>query len=153
MTTKIVTTAYDVARHFIGMKEYPGAEDNPFIVWCLELCGFKGAHDEEAWCAAFVNGICYILGLPRSGSAAARSFLAVGMGIGLETAESGNDIVILKRGGPDQPGPGVLNAPGHIGFFAGTIEEKVMVLGGNQNNSINIMPFPKDRVLGVRRLY
>ncbi len=60
--------------------------------------------------------------------------------------------MILKRGGGKQPGPDVIKAPGHVGFFAGVEEKSVLVLGGNQSDEVNVSPFPVARVLGVRRL-
>ena len=73
----IETSIYHVALRLEGMKEKPGDQDEPFILWALSLCGLDG-HDETPWCSAFMNAVCYVLGLPRSGSAAARSWLAVG---------------------------------------------------------------------------
>ena len=62
-------------------------------------------------------------------------------------------------------------AAGHVGFFAGSIEPRrdpypaaplspdyvarhtrVQILGGNQADAVNVMDFPVERVLGVRRL-
>jgi hypothetical protein len=59
---------------------------------------------------------------------------------------------VLKRGGGRQPGPEVLNAPGHVGFYAGTEGSKVLVLGGNQSDEVNISRYPKNRILGIRHL-
>jgi uncharacterized protein (TIGR02594 family) len=140
---KIETSAFQVALRFTGIREVPGNQDHPFIVWCLSLCGLS-AHDETPWCSAFVNGICYILGLPRSGSAAARSWLKVGTPIGLEEATAGLDIVVFSRG--DNP------AAGHVGFFSCISAGKVKVLGGNQSDMVSIESFPVSQILGVRRL-
>ena len=64
----------------------------------------------------------------------------------------GFDVVILRRGGGDQPGPEVLDAPGHVGFFAGHEDPNVLLLGGNQGDSVSVAPFAAARILGVRRL-
>lgn len=151
---KLEVTAYDIASHFLGIKEVSGQKDNPFIVWALSLCGLPDFHDETPWCSAFVNAITFILSIPRSKSAAARSWLRVGKEISLSGAEVGNDIVILKRGEGIQPGPEVLNAPGHVGFFAGVLPDikKVRVLGGNQSNSVSFATFDEKNILGIRRL-
>ena len=124
------------------MKEVPGVKDNPFIVWCLSTCNLD-THDETPWCSAFVNGICYILGITRSNSAWARSWLMYGEPIELENAEVGFDICIFQRGTGQQ---------GHVGFYAGMKDEKIMILGGNQSDSVSVMLFGKDKLLGVRRL-
>lgn len=147
-------TAYALAQRFVGMKEIPGPKDNPFIQWSLTLCGFPSdVHDEVPNCSAFANAIAWLLRLPRSKSARARSWLTVGTPITLRQAAAGNDVVVLKRGKPPQPGAEVLDAVGHVGFFAGLEgNETVLVLGGNQGDAVSIARFDIGDVLGVRRL-
>jgi len=60
--------------------------------------------------------------------------------------------VILRRGQGEQPGPDVIDAPGHVGFFAGVSGGSILVLGGNQSDAVNVKAFPADSVLGIRRL-
>jgi len=147
-------TPFDLAQRFVGeVIEIPGPEHAPFIQWCLEACGYgPEAPDETPWCSAFVNRIAWLLRLPRSKSAAARSWLTVGYSVPLEQATTGWDIVVLTRGKEPQPGPDVTDAPGHVGFFAGRQGVSVLVLGGNQANSVTVAPFSVTRVLAVRRL-
>lgn len=146
-------TPFDLAQRFVGeIKERAGIQDHPFILWALELVGLSDQHDETPWCSAFVNAICWILRLPRSKKANARSWLEIGYEIGLERAVVGYDVVILKRGVEPQPGAEVLNAPGHVGFFAGRSGDLIQVLGGNQGNQVSVASFPVAQVLGVRRL-
>ena len=66
---------------------------------------------------------------------------------------AGFDVVILKRGKAKQPGPDVIEAPGHVGLFAGREGNSVLVLGGNQSDAVNVKRFPASRVLGIRRLH
>jgi uncharacterized protein (TIGR02594 family) len=146
-------TPFEVAKLFIGARELPGGQDNPLIQWFLSNVGMGwGQHDEVPWCSAFVSSIAMMLKLPRSTSAAARSWLTVGQPVPLAEAIAGNDIVILKRGTGVQPGPEVLKAQGHVGLFAGRDGDRVLVLAGNQSNSVNVTAFPAEQVLGVRRL-
>ena len=148
-------TMFDLATRYVGIKELAGEKDHPLVQWWLSLCGFgTDAHDEIAWCSAFVNGMAWELRLPRSKSAAARSWLAVGSAVPLVTAQVGYDIVVLRRGPDPQPGPEVIAAPGHVGIYAGMSEglSRVHVLGGNQNDSVSVAEFDAARVLGVRRL-
>ncbi len=70
----------------------------------------------------------------------------------LDAAEVGFDVVVFKRGPGDQPGPEVIEAPGHVGFLAGQEEKHVLVLGGNQADSVCVSRYPATDVLGVRRL-
>ena len=65
----------------------------------------------------------------------------------LENAKKG-DIVVIRRG----------KAGHHVGFFYGneidpsTGVEMVLVFGGNQNDAVNITPYSKKKLLGVRRV-
>lgn len=146
-------TAFDIAQRFTGIEEMSGNVDNPQIMSMLKLDAKWPSNDEVPWCSAFANYVCWLLRLPRSKSLRARSWLEIGQGIDLEQAQVG-DIVVLKRGSGEQPGPTVIDAPGHVGFFAGWPEatDFVEVLGGNQSNTVKISRYSRDRVLGVRRL-
>ena len=73
------------------------------------------------------------------------------MGLPLEVAEAG-DIIVIKRGGGDQPGPENTTAQGHVGFYAGYIDGFVEILGGNQSDTVKLSRYPAARLLGVRRL-
>lgn len=147
-------TGYERAQRFIGVHEIAGNKDHPLIVWWLSLCGFDMAsvHDETPWCSAFVNGMAWDVGLIRTKSALARSWLGAGVPIALSQAGPANDLVILQRGDGVQPGPENMTAPGHVGFFAGVEGSMVLVLGGNQTDGVRIARFPLTRVLGYRRL-
>lgn len=145
-------TAFDIAQRFNGVKEVNGATANPQVLAMLRLDSPNQKDDETPWCSAFVNYIAWILRLPRSKDLMARSWLTVGQSIAIESAEVGFDIVILSRGDGVQPGADVLDAPGHVGFFAGWQNEKVMLLGGNQSDAVNVSSFDKSRILSVRRL-
>ncbi len=149
---KLELSAFDLAQRYVGIREISGEKDHPLIRWWLSLCSIQDAHDEIPWCSAFINGITWELRLPRSKSAAARSWLQIGAPVHIANAEPGFDVVILKRGTGDQPGPEVIAAPGHVGFFAAVDRGRIMVLGGNQGDEVNVSGFPADRLLGIRRL-
>lgn len=135
-------TAYELARRYVGIKERAGERHHPLIQWWFELSRYGvGTSDETPWCSAFVNGITWELGLPRSQSAAARSWLNIGDPIELKDAVPGNDIVVLERG-----------SGGHVGFYVSHDDANVTLLGGNQSNAVTVQPFPLGRILGVRRL-
>lgn len=139
-------TPYALAQRFVGeIRELPGNQHHPFIQWAHMLCGLGADQpDEVPWCSSFLNAIAWTLNLPRSKSAAARSWLNVGQVIELRAASPGYDVVVLKRG--THP------AQGHVGLFAGLQGDRVHLLGGNQGNTISIAAFPVQDVLGVRRL-
>lgn len=153
-------TAYDMAQRFIGTSEVSGEKANPQIMTMLKLDGnawTEKSGDETPWCSAFVNYVAWLMRLPRSKSLMARSWLTVGTPVRSsgQTARVVCDVVILKRGGGEQPGPEVLDAPGHVGFFGGLLykEKKILLLGGNQGNSVSVSHYDVDRVLGIRRLH
>lgn len=148
---RIEITAYELAERFIGIKETPGLMDTPLVLAMLRLDAAWPAHDEVPWCSAFANFICHLLRLPRSKSLSARSWLSVGHVTDLRDAQAGFDVVILSRGS-NAPGPDVLDAPGHVGFYAGREGDRVYLLGGNQSDSVSVAPFASSRVLGVRRV-
>ena len=145
-------TAFQIAERFIGIKELPGGEDNPFVMSMLKLDNDWPQHDEVPWCSGFANYVAWLLRLPRSKSLMARSWLQVGRPVELEDAQVGYDVCIFKRGSGTQPGPDVIKAPGHVAFYAGVEGTKVHVLGGNQGDSVSVSRYPKSRLLGVRRL-
>jgi len=144
-------TAFDIAQRFVGLKEVGGSVDNPQIMAMLNLDMSWPENDEVPWCSAFANYVCWLLRLPRSKDLRARSWLTVGKGIHLDQAEPG-DIVILKRGKGDQPGPEVIDAPGHVGFYAGRFGDYIEVLGGNQSDTVKVSRYPVSNLLGVREL-
>jgi uncharacterized protein (TIGR02594 family) len=162
------TSAYKIAERFIGMTEVPGTGSNPAILAMLRLDMEWPEGDEVPWCSGFVNYVAWLLRLPRSKSLRARSWLQVGMPVSLDHARVGFDVVVLARGGADQPGPDVINAPGHVGLYAGSTaggslmgnmlgvsspSDAIAVLGGNQGNSVSVAWYPATRLLGVRRLW
>lgn len=152
MNKKIEISAFDLAQRFIGIKEIGGAKNCEMIMAMLRLDNDWPENDETPWCSAFVNYICWLLRLPRSKSLLARSWL----NIGYEPEDGwtvGFDVVILKRGIAQQPGPENLTAPGHVGFFAGFQREKIVnILGGNQGDQVGIKGYDIKSILGVRRL-
>jgi uncharacterized protein (TIGR02594 family) len=152
----VTTSALEVAKTFAGVKEISGALNNPQIQAFLATDfqpGQPAVADEIAWCSAFVNYVAKLLNLERSKSLAARSWLRVGAVIDLSQAQADCDVVILKRGGGMQPGPEVIQAPGHVGFYAGRdASGNVLVWGGNQHDEVCLQSFSPINILGVRRL-
>jgi len=141
---QIKTSALEVATRHIGIKEILGIVDNPIIMAMLTLDDDWPKHDEIPWCSAFVNWIAWNLGLSRSGSLMARSWLNVGDGVDKDDSAPGLDIVILSRGSDPKAG--------HVGFLHEFNGYKVGIVGGNQGNSVSLSYFDTDRILGIRRL-
>lgn len=123
-----------------GVKEIKGPEHNPRILeyfTATKLVPRDG--DETAWCSAFVGYCLQQTGFVPSGSAAARSYLKWGIPLGVPRLGA---IVVLSRG--ENP----LN--GHVGFWVGQSPMQVMLLSGNQADSVSIAAYGRWRVLGYR---
>lgn len=147
------TTAYDLARRFLGVHERAGAADHPLIRYCHSLTEGGEAPDEVAWCSSFAQLPAFLLDLPRSYSKAARSWLNIDApAVPLGDARCGFDVVIFKRGSHPQPGPEVVRAPGHVAYFSRLDGDYVEVVGGNQGDAVTLSRFRAADVLGVRRL-
>lgn len=150
----MIRSGYDIANVLVGVTERPGAATHPMIAWAFELCGMPpNTADEVAWCGAFQMLTAYLAAEPYpSLPARARSWLTVGTSVKLADAKPG-DTVILMRGTGTQPGPEVLKAAGHVGRFAGARADgkEIILLGGNQGNSVSFVRFPVARLLGIRR--
>jgi uncharacterized protein (TIGR02594 family) len=145
-------TTLELAQVFEGERERAGADANPFIVWCLQSCDPGATDDEVPWCSGFVSRMAERRHRGRSRSLRARSWLREGQPTTLDEAVPGEDVVILKRGVEPQPGPDVIAAPGHVGFFAGREGDAVLIYGGNQSNKVGLARFPVTQILGIRRL-
>lgn len=152
MRAPIKITPLALAERFVGQREIAGPKHNPWVSAFSSTIDVSAPADETPWCSTFVNGICWMLGVQRSNSRAARSWLRVGTPVSLDAATPGFVVVVLKRGAGEQPGPEVTNAPGHVGFLYKANAETVWVLGGNQGDAVTIAPFRRERVIGVVEL-
>lgn len=145
---------YQLASRFIETREIPGPDSNPLILAMLRSVADWPSGDDVPWCSAFVWFVAHLLDLPRPVPALglrARSWLQIGTDVALKNARVGGDVVIFTRGdGPKDAS--IIDAPGHVGFYAGHSDKKIYVLGGNQSDAVNIRPYPSDKLLGVRRL-
>ena len=137
-------TAYQLAERYIGIAERLEG-DHPLIRWWHSLTTLGEAADEVSWCSSFVNGIAWELRLPRSKSAAARSWLQVGAPVPLGAARIGYDVVVLWRDSRE-------SWKGHVGWYGGQDLDHVYLLGGNQGNAVSVRAYPVDQILGIRRL-
>jgi len=132
----------------IALAEYgetgiSGPTSNRKILKYFSEIGAKWVkNDDTAWCSAFVNWVLKQANLPYSSALNARSFLNYGR----KTNEAKiGDIVVLWRISKD-------SIFGHVGFFIKETADLVFILGGNQNNMVNISAFKKDKVLDYRTI-
>jgi len=133
---------FDSALGFYGLEEIAGEEHNPEILAMFAEIGEDWVQEDEVgWCSAFVNYLCKRLNYERSGELTARSWLNVGEECEPETG----CIVVLWRVSPD-------DWRGHVGFYINQDDRYIYMLGGNQNNSVCVWHYPKERLLGYRKL-
>ncbi|KPL08391.1 hypothetical protein AMJ86_00760 [bacterium SM23_57] len=130
----------------LGVREMAGPEDNsPEILSYFSVLPFDWVKtDETAWCSAFINWVAIELGLENSGQLNARSWLTIGRFIEIADAEPGQ-IVVTWRDDPN-------SWKGHVGIFSRYRGNNVLLLGGNQDNSVCFKDYPKERILAVRQL-
>ncbi|WP_452223686.1 TIGR02594 family protein [Lacinutrix chionoecetis] len=135
----------NIALSQYGVTEIVGNAHNPKVLNYFSEIGQKWVTtDETAWCSAFVNWVALKANVERSHKLTARSWLNVGTEI---KEPQLNDLVIFWRHKKS-------SWKGHVGFFIGYTKDKkyIYVLGGNQNNQVNIKKYPAYRLLGFRRL-
>ena len=130
----------------LGVKETPGDQDTPRVVEYLETVGFK--KDSTPWCSAFVSWCMKNAGHERTleeakkagvSAAGAKSWLR--WGVPLSAPRFGAVTVFERPPKPEQ---------GHVGFYIGTLGEQILLLGGNQEDEVNISLQDKKLWLGYR---
>lgn len=128
------------ASKFIGLNEWNNREQ------ISDLVGVDPVTTE--WCAAFVNAVLKLDGIPSSAIVSdhplmAKSFLQWGVPVDAKDIVRG-DIVVFPRGNAGWQG--------HVGFYVGTTTSgHYLILGGNQSNSVKYSIFPARSAIGIRR--
>lgn len=148
MEPRWLAIAYEEMRR--GVKELPGASHEERILLYHGATHLRATADEVPWCSAFACWCMEHADVNSPSSARARDWLEWGVPVSSLHPPQGA-VVVLKRGGHGQPGPEVQNAPGHVGFLW-TLGEpgRIVLLGGNQGDSVSLGIFPTERILGVR---
>lgn len=118
----------------IGVKE-----NSKEVQHYLESVGLKG---DYSWCSAFVNYTLNEVNEKGTGSPIARSYLKWGKPVSKPQL---GDIAVFWRDSKS-------SWTGHVGYYMGTASNgDIIVLGGNQNDEVNITTYPKSKLLGYRR--
>ena len=131
-----------MAEEYIGLNEYQNRQQ------IRRLTGVDPVRTE--WCAAFVNAILEIEGIPSNNlheyPLLARSFLDWGEEVEPKDIQVG-DIVVFPRGNQGWKG--------HVGFYITTVDtqkgQQWVILGGNQKNSVRYDLYNPNKALGIRR--
>lgn len=130
------------ASHDLGLHEGVGKANNPKVVALFKDAGFAGVKDDAtAWCAAFVGAHLQRSGFKPSGSLAARSYEA--WGVGLKNPVLGC-VCTKKRGNSSWQG--------HVFFVVGLSADgkTVFGLGGNQSDAVTVAAFKRSEVTSFR---
>lgn len=127
----------DVAEAKLGQHEIAGAGDNSFIVECLRRRGLPPdmLHDETAWCGAFAAYCMEEAGLRApKGAAGASNWL-----------KHPETILTLGRNNFRPGCIAVFHRPGgaHVAFALAETKRYVVILGGNQGNTVGVQARPK----------
>ena len=127
-----------IARPLLGLHEIHGPEHSPEILGMWRAIKRSGIQsDEVPWCAAFVGACLERAGIRSSRFESAASYLT--WGVRLDGPAHGCIVVFSRDGG------------GHVGFVVGQdAAGNLLVLGGNQGDSVSIKAFSRDRVTGYR---
>ena len=133
-----MTTWVTEARKHLGLKEEPGIGNNPTIVgWWKDIKRGGIKQDSVPWCAAFVGSCLERVGIESTRFESAKSYLQWGRP--LPEAVYGCIVVFTREGG------------GHVGFVVGKdTQGRLLVLGGNQSDSVSVAHFNVMRVAGYR---
>lgn len=132
----------------LGILEVPGVQHHSRILEYHDHTTLHATTDEVPWCASAVCAWLEESDYLSTRSARARSYLRWGQR--LMTPALGC-IVIIKRGGGNQPGPEDIRAKGHVGLFVDMpTPHEMIVLGGNQSNQVCERTYRLERLLGFR---
>lgn len=124
----------------ISVREFVGGTHNPIIMnWAKEV-GLEKIYnsDEIAWCGLFIAYCCKMAGLEVvSKPLWALSWANWGTNV---TEPMLGDILTFRRDGG-----------GHVGIYVGEDKTHYHILGGNQNNAVNVVRISKTRLVKARR--
>jgi uncharacterized protein (TIGR02594 family) len=130
-----------LARAELGVKEAPGAADNPRVMAFYRDAGHPEIeHDDVPWCAAFVGAMLERSGVPSSKSLMARSYLTWGKRC--EEPEVGA-IGVKSRGN-------VRSIYGHVGIVTKWDDTHVWMISGNESDRVSEIAFLRSTFLGFR---
>jgi uncharacterized protein (TIGR02594 family) len=126
-----------VARSYLGVREFKGAQHNPIILGWLAKLGAWWHDDEQPWCGTFVGAVLKEAGInPAKAFYRAKAWLDWGVAV---APRVGAVVVFDRQGG------------GHVAFLLGkTSSGQLVCLGGNQGDEVSIRVFDAARVIGYR---
>ena len=143
---RLIEKAYALAKEDLkkDWSEVKGPGSNPLIRDCYKAVDGLGNPEmlddsTTAWCSCYMNKKIQDAGGKGTRSASARSWLRWGREVPVPDE---GDLVVFKRGNSSWEG--------HIGFYVSSDDESVLVLGGNQHNTVKLSRYSLNDVLGYR---
>jgi uncharacterized protein (TIGR02594 family) len=131
---------YGLAKKEIGNREDGNSNDGPVIRRYIQLahCGKPG----EPWCAIFANAMFALCTPPVQGtkSPSSQSFRTNSNFVRIDGPALGAVTVFWR----DSPNSGL----GHVGFYNGETSDFIFVLGGNEDNMVEVEPVPRNQLIG-----
>lgn len=122
-----------------GLREKPGAADNPIILGWAKETGITGyVHDQTPWCGLFMAHCARAAGyaLPVDPLWA----LNWGkFGAAVTVPSFGDVLTFIRPGG------------GHVGIYIGEDDQAYHVVGGNQGDAVAFSRLEKARLRAARR--
>lgn len=127
------------ARKYVGTREIRGPRHEPRILAWWRSVFRGGIHDDETpWCSAFVGAMFEAVGVRSTRFESAKSWETWGQALARPVFGC---VVTFWR-----PGGG-----GHVGFLLGQdMQGNLLVLGGNQEDEVNVRAFSPRRVTSYR---
>lgn len=127
------------AANEIGVKEIAGSGTNKQVEEYLDYGASEGNKDSglsdaTPWCAGFVAWCLEKVGMGSTNSLMARSYEK--WGVSSKNDPLPGDIVTFYRNGKS-------SGSGHVGFFLSESASHVYVLGGNQQDEVNVSRYAK----------
>lgn len=103
----------------------------------------SGLRDEVPWCSGFCSWVLEKCSMGSTNSLMARSYEK--WGVSSKLSPLPGDIVTFWR-------KSKASGFGHVGFFVGWKKpNQVLILGGNQNDSVNVTAYSTSRLVDIRR--
>lgn len=136
----------EMAASQIGVIEWKDGS-NPVVEKYYDYATEKNTNsphtDDVPWCSAFVCWVLEKCGRQSTNSLMARSYER--WGISVRQNPLPGDIIVFYRSARSK-------GLGHVGFFIGFDKNgMVLVLGGNQNDSVNVTAYSTMRMTDIRR--
>ncbi|MBV8619498.1 MAG: TIGR02594 family protein [Curvibacter sp.] len=129
-----------IARAELGVRPFAPGAVNQRIVNYHAGTNVDGYDDKINWCSTFVHWCLGQAGVQGTRSALARSWLEWGESL---SAPRPGCIAVLWRESRD-------NWKGHVGFLVRQTDRQVILLGGNQEGTVQELAYPLECVLDWR---